>query len=167
MRFPPINKKSAEQSASEMIDRQLKDPARLDAVRRTGLLDSPAEESFDSLTRLAARLLNVPASFVSILDSGRDFYKSEVGFGPALAETRQMEGRTFCHYTLASDDPLVITDTHADPLWRSVLTVETLGVRAYVGVPLKLGSETIGSFFIRPAELMTTLVRVNPLLDRR
>ncbi|MCY7317108.1 MAG: GAF domain-containing sensor histidine kinase [Ramlibacter sp.] len=148
MHLSPINKESAAQGASDLVDRQLKDPARLDAVRRTGLLDSPAEESFDSLTRLAARLLNVPGSFVSILDSGRDFYKSAAGFGPPLSETRQLEGRTFCHYTLASDDPLVIGDTHSDPLWRSVPTVETLGVRAYVGVPLKLGSETIGSFCV-------------------
>ncbi len=146
MRFSLSNEDSAGPGTAELVDRQLNDPARLNAVHRTGLLDSPAEESFDSLTRLAARLLNVPASFVSILDSGRDFYKSATGLPQTLSEARQLEGRTFCHYTLASDDPLVIGDTYSKPLWRAVPTVETLGVRAYIGVPLKLGSETIGSF---------------------
>lgn len=130
------------------LDQQLNDPARLDAVERTGLLDSPVEESFDALTRLAARLLRVPASFISILDGGRDFYKSQVGFAPPLAVERQLSGRTFCHYTLAGDDVLVIGDTHSDPLWKTVPTVQTMSVRAYVGFPLRLGDETIGSFCV-------------------
>lgn len=148
MRVYPTIGEAADRGDSFLVDLQLNDPARLDAVYRSGLLDTPAEESFDSLTRLAARLLKVPASFVSILDSGRDFYKSQTGFGPLLAQERQIEGRTFCHYTLASDEPLVIRDTHSDPLWRAVPTVETAGVRAYMGAPLKLGSETIGSFCV-------------------
>ena len=134
------------------LERRLHDPARLDAVERSGLLDSPVEESFDALTRLAARLLRVPASFSSILDSGRDFYKSQVGFALPLAVSRQLSGPTFCHYTLAGDDVLVIGDTHSDPLWKSVPTVQTMGVRAYVGVPLKLGEETIGSFCVMDTE---------------
>lgn len=134
------------------LDQRRRDPARLEAVERTGLLDSPIEESFDALTRLAARLLRVPASFISILDGERDFYKSQVGFAPPLALARQLSGRTFCHYTLASDDVLVIGDTHSDPLWKTVPTVHTIGVRAYVGVPLKVGDETIGSFCIMDTE---------------
>src|SRR5438477_2688 len=47
-------------SASPLVDR-----ARLDAVLRTGLLDTAAEESFDRLTRLAAKLTGVPATFIS------------------------------------------------------------------------------------------------------
>ena len=123
-------------------------PARLDAVAQTGLLDSEQEESFDALTRLAARLLKVPVSFVSIIDANRDFYKSQFGFPEALAATRQVFGRTFCHFTLARDEMLVIDDTHSNPVWRAVPTVLSLGVRAYVGVPLKLGSQTIGSFCV-------------------
>ena len=95
------------------IDDVLHDPARLAAVRRTGLLDSPAEEPFDRLTRLAAKLLKVPVTFISLLDADRDFYKSASGFPEPLASGRQLEGRTFCHLTLASRDPLVIDDTHA------------------------------------------------------
>lgn len=130
------------------IDRLRRDTARLAAVRASGLLESPAEEAFDSLTRLAARLLKVPASFVSVVDRGRDFYKSQTGFPAPLSVERQAEGRTFCHFTLDSDEMLVIDDTHADPVWRAVPTVGTLGVRAYVGVPLKLDGQTVGSFCV-------------------
>lgn len=112
------------------------DPARLRAVCDTGLLDTPPEESFDRLTRLAARLLEVPATFVSLVDAGRDFYMSTVGFGEPLASARQLQGRTFCHYALLSPGPLLLDDVCALPGFADVPTVQTLGVRAYAGVPL-------------------------------
>lgn len=126
----------------------MQSPSRLAAVEHSGLLDSPVEESFDSLTQLAARLLKVPASFISVVSADHDFYKSQSGFSGELARARTLAGPTFCHYTLAADEMLVIDDTHGDPVWKAVPTVETLGVRAYVGVPLKLGGETIGSFCV-------------------
>ena len=130
------------------VERLVANPLRLAAVHASGLLDSPAEDSFDSLTRLAARLLKVPGSFISIVDSGRDFYKSQVGFPAPLAQDRQTNGRTFCHYTLGGEEMLVIEDTHSDPVWRSVPTVESMGVRAYAGAPLQLDGHTIGSFCV-------------------
>lgn len=117
-------------------------------VEQSEVLGSDAEETFDGLTQLAARLLKVPASFISIVDSDHDFYKSQTGFPPDLARSRMLPGRTFCHYTLAGGAALVIDDTHSDPVWKAVPTVETLGVRAYAGVPLTLEGQTIGSFCV-------------------
>ncbi len=133
---------------SQSLERLQQDEVRLRVVRESGLLDSPAEPSFDALTALAARLIKVPASFISIVDSGRDFYKSQSGFAAPLSQDREIAGRTFCHYTLASDEALVIDDTHSNPVWRAVPTVESMGVRAYVGVPLRVGGKNIGSFCV-------------------
>ena len=130
------------------IDQQIQSGSRLAAVRRSQLLDSPAEESFDALTRLAARLMKVPVSFVTIVDAQRDFYKSQFGFPVPMAQDRQQSGRTFCHYTLGSDDMLAIGDTHSDAVWRKMPSVQNLGVRSYVGVPLTVDGENIGSFCI-------------------
>jgi GAF domain-containing protein len=113
------------------------DAARLAALRETDLLDSVPEEVFDRMTRLAAKLVRAPATFISLVDEKRDFYKSCVGFGEPLATVRQLEGTTFCHYAIAGDRPLVIPDTRADPLSRNVPTVESLGVAAYLGVPIR------------------------------
>lgn len=123
------------------------DPERLAALRRTGLLDADTEEAFDRMTRLAVRLLRVPAAFISLVDEDRDFYMSAHGFGEPLASARQMTGRTFCHYAIGSEHPLVINDARADPVYRAVPTVESLGVAAYLGVPLA-GPEglILGSF---------------------
>ena len=121
---------------SAFTRRSKDDPARLGAVARTGLLDTPPESSFDRLTRLAAKLLRVPVTFISLVDRDRDFYKSCYGFPEPLASRRQLEGATFCHLTLGSSSPLVIDDTTVDPAHREVPTVKTLGVRAYAGIPL-------------------------------
>lgn len=123
------------------------DPARLHALRQTELLDTPPEADFDRLTRLAARLTGAPVTFISLVDADRDFYKSYCGFGEPLATDRELQGRTFCHYALSSDGPLVIEDTTLDPVHAAVPTVQSLGVRAYVGIPLKVDSgQVIGSF---------------------
>ena len=125
----------------------VRDPARLEALRETRLLDTPAEESFDRLTRLAVRLVRVPVAFVSLVDEDRDFYKSHCGFGEPLSVVRQLEGTTFCHYAIASETPLVIPDTRADPVFRHVPTVESLGIAAYAGVPIRdYAGHALGSF---------------------
>ena len=149
---------------------RLTDPDRLDALRATGLLDTPAEQRFDALTQHAAAMLGVPITFISLVDRDRDFYKSAFGMPEPLSHVRQLEGRTFCHYALGSDGPLVIGDAARDPVYRHVPSVTTLGVRAYLGVPLSMpGGEVIGSFCAIDFEprkwsvddiaLMTTLAR--------
>jgi GAF domain-containing protein len=122
------------------------DPDRLAAVRATGLLDSDVEEVFDRLSRLAIRLLDVPAAFLSLVDEERDFYKSSTGFGEPLVSSREIAGPTFCHFAIQSTSPLVIPDTAADPVYRDVPTVKSLGVAAYLGVPIVVGAHAIGSF---------------------
>ena len=127
--------------------RAVQDPERVAALRRTELLGRDAEEAFDRMTRLAVKLLRVPAAFISLVDHERDFYMSAHGFGEPLATSREMTGRTFCHYAIGSSQPLVINDARADPVYSAVPTVESLGVAAYVGVPLP-GPEghILGSF---------------------
>ena len=128
-------------------DRVRLDPQRLDTLRDTGLLDSEVEEQFDRLTRLASTLLGAPATFFSLVDEDRDYYKSCVGFAEPLASEREMSGPTFCHYSLVAEGALVIPDTRADPVYRNVPTVESLGVAAYLGVPVHApNGDVLGSF---------------------
>lgn len=123
------------------------DPTRLAALRQTQLLDSPATPGFDRITRLGVASLNVPATFISLVDDHRDFYLSHCGFEEPLASERQLTGQTFCHFTVQGEIPLVIPDTRADPVYAKVRSVDALRVAAYLGVPLVLRSgEVIGAF---------------------
>ena len=138
----PLSTPTVEEAA-----RDVQNPKRLAALKSTGLLDSAPNDGFDRITRLGAALLKVPATFISLVDAHRDFYLSNCGFGEPLASGRELSGQTFCHFTIHSEAPLVIPDTRADPVYRNVPTVESLGVAAYLGAPLTLLSgEVIGSF---------------------
>src|SRR5688500_4791130 len=92
------------------VDQTLSSPRRLTVVQRSELLDTQSEQTFDSLSRLAASISGAPASFLAVVDGNRDFYKSQCGLPEPLASERQLSGRTFCHYVVAGSVPLVIED---------------------------------------------------------
>ena len=120
---------------------------RLAALRASGLLDTAPTEALDRLSRLAAQMLDVPVTFLSLVDEDRDFYLSHCGLGGELAETRELRGETFCHFGLVGQGPVVIDDTRALPEHRAVPTVDTLGVSAYLGIPIRSdGDQVLGSF---------------------
>ncbi|MEZ5480781.1 MAG: hypothetical protein R3E73_00990 [Porticoccaceae bacterium] len=52
---------------------------RLEALRRLNILDTPPEERFDRLTRLAWRMFDVPIALVSLVDEDRQWFKSRAG----------------------------------------------------------------------------------------
>lgn len=115
----------------------LADPERQAALRRTALLDTPAEEAFDRLTRLAATVLQLPVALVSLVDKDRQFFKSCIGLPEPWASQRETPlSHSFCQHTLDTRQPLVIADAREHPLVRDNLAIEELGVVAYVGIPL-------------------------------
>ena len=117
--------------------RAVGDPGRLEALRRTGLLDTLPEEAFDRLTRLASRFLGAPVALFSLLERDRQFLKSVVGLPEPLASAREFPlSHSFCQYAVADAGPLVIEDAREHPLLRSNPAVPDFGVVAYAGFPL-------------------------------
>lgn len=128
----------------------VRDPARLDALRRAGLLDTPLEEAYDRLTRLAAKLLNAPVALVSLVDEERQFFKSCVGLGEPWASARETPlSHSFCQYAVARAEPLVIEDAREHPLVKDNLAIRDLDVVAYAGIPLiTRGGEALGTLCV-------------------
>ena len=123
--------------AAAPVQEGLDDPARLAALRHTRLLDSGPEESFDRLTRLAARTLQAPVCLLSLVDERRQFFKSAVGLHEPWASARETELLlSFCQHVVVSGAPLVVEDAALDPLVRDNQAVRVLGVASYLGVPL-------------------------------
>jgi GAF domain-containing protein len=119
------------------VERLVRDPARLSALRHSGLLDTPPEEGFDHLTRRAARALSVPIALVTLVDAERQFLKSCVGIPEPWASRRQTPlSYSFCKHALASPQPLIIADARCHPLVRDNRAVAEMGVIAYAGAPL-------------------------------
>ncbi len=114
------------------------DPARLAALREADLLDTPPEEGFDQLARIAARLLNAPIALVSLVDEDRQFFKSCIGSIPEPFNSKRETplSHSFCQYVVASKEPLLVEDARVHPLLKDNLAVAELGVVAYLGIPI-------------------------------
>ena len=126
----------------------VRDPARLAALRDTGLLDSEAETVFDRLTAVAREVLGADVTLVSLVDSDRQFFKSAQGLTQPWAAARETPlSHSVCQRVVAEQTPLVIEDAHADPSLAEHLAVRDMGVAAYAGVPLTLADgHTHGTF---------------------
>jgi signal transduction histidine kinase len=128
----------------------LDDVHRLQALRDSGLLDTPAEEEFDRVTRLATRILDVPVALVSLVDHDRQFFKSCIGLPEPWATRRETPlSHSFCQHTVTTGAELVITDARRHPELRHNLAVPDLGVIAYAGIPLvTTDGAMLGSFCV-------------------
>jgi sigma-B regulation protein RsbU (phosphoserine phosphatase) len=108
--------------------------ARLTAVRRYDILDTPPDGAFDRVTALAARHFGVPISIVSIVDSDRIWFKSHHG-----VEVQQI-GRDpgLCASAILQDQPWVVENASVDPrALANPLVAGDFGLRFYAGVPLR------------------------------
>lgn len=115
----------------------LRDPGRLMAVRRSGLLDSPREARFDRLTRVAAGALGAPVALLAILDADRQFLKSCFGLREPWASEREMPlSHSFCQHAVGCPDPFVVADAREHPLLRDSRAISDLDAIAYLGIPL-------------------------------
>ena len=124
--------------------------ARLQALYALELLDTPAEERFDSVARLAAEIFQVPMAFVSLIDRERQWMKSRVGL--TVCETSREI--SFCSHAILGEEALVIPDTHRDPRFSgNPLVTGEPHVRFYAGQPLRgPGGQKIGTLCIADQE---------------
>lgn len=128
----------------------LDDAERLEALRRTGLLDGDPDPTLDRLTRLASRILQAPVSLVTLIDEDRQFFASQVGASEPWASRRESPlSYSLCKHVVAERDAMVIPDATKDERVCENDAVSELGVRAYVGVPLVTAEgHAIGSFCV-------------------
>src|SRR5882757_1801732 len=84
---------------------------RLEALRALNLLDTPPEERFDRITRLAARVLGVPKVLLILVDEDRLFFKSR--YGTDMTELARQG--SFCEYTILENKQFIIPDAKLDP----------------------------------------------------
>jgi phosphoribosyl 1,2-cyclic phosphodiesterase/DNA-binding response OmpR family regulator len=133
--------------------------ARLRALHDAGILDSPAEERFDRITRLARRVFDVPIALVSLVDAERQWFKSRQGID--AAETpREI---SFCAHAIHDDRVFLVPDTLTDPRFADNPAVTgDPRVRFYAGRPVHVDGRRVGTLCLvdrRPRELRDDDVR--------
>ena len=107
---------------------------RLAVLRSYGVLDSPVDSAFDALTRLVARLFDVPIVLISLMDEERQWFKSSIGFD--VCETAR--DVSFCRHVVEDGAPLVVPDAREDARFAdNPLVTGAPHVRFYAGAPLR------------------------------
>ena len=110
------------------------EPFRLAEVARANILDTPIDPRFERITRLAKRAFNVPIVAVSIVDSDRQWFKSEIG----LSCKQTSRDISFCSHNLDTEDFLVIPNAKTDPrFYDNPLVTEPPHVVFYAGVIIR------------------------------
>ena len=106
---------------------------RLASLRSLQILDTPREERFDRITRMAARLFDVPIALVTLVDASRQWFKSSQGL--TLSETQR--SISFCGHTILGRDIFVVPDSKEDPRFSdNPLVTGPPFLRFYAGCPL-------------------------------
>ena len=107
---------------------------RLKALESYEILDTPADQVLDDITRLAAFVCQTPISLVTLLDSKRQWFMSKVGL--PLVETRR--DIAFCAYTiLESAKEFCVPDAVADTRFSdNPLVTGEPHMRFYYGLPI-------------------------------
>jgi PAS domain S-box-containing protein len=101
---------------------------------RYEILETPPEPSFDRLTRLAALIFSAPISLITILDSGRQIFKSH--YGTDLQETPRDD--SFYAHALHASGVTVVCDATLDPRFAdNPLVLGDPHIRFYVAAPLE------------------------------
>lgn len=107
---------------------------RLRTLQSLRILDTPSDEHFDNITRLAQRLLGVPMALVSLVDAHRQWFKSRQG----LDATETPRDVSFCGHTILGDEVMVVEDALQDERFHdNPLVTGDPTVRFYAGYPLR------------------------------
>jgi hypothetical protein len=129
---------------------KLADPARLQAIKETGLLGVKEDPVLHRLTRLAAKTLGTSVALMSFVEEDGQFFASSWGLPePWATERGTTLLHSFCQHVVISNQPLLVSDARQHPLVQRNLAIQDLDVIAYIGVPL-LGSNdhTLGSMCV-------------------
>jgi signal transduction histidine kinase/CheY-like chemotaxis protein len=120
---------------------------RLQSLRSLNILDTPSEERFDRLTRLAAKLFNLPIGLVSLVDENRQWIKSRTCKDIPENTPRSL---TFCSHAILNDAPFIVEDATKDKRFAdNPFVINEPYVRFYAGIPLRDGKgHNLGSFCI-------------------
>lgn len=111
-----------------------RESARLAALRRYDILDTPPDGSFDHVAQVAARLFDVPIAIISLVDNDRIWFKAKHGI-----DVEQIDRDPgLCASAILQSEPYLLTDASRDP--RSLanpLVAGDFGLRFYLAAPLR------------------------------
>lgn len=119
---------------------------RIETLKKYGILDTPPDGSFDSITQLAAVIFDVPISIISLVDTDRIWFKSH--YGLSVKQIGRDPG--LCASAILSEDVYVVENARTDPrTLANPLVASDFGLQFYAAVPLRtLENHNLGTLCV-------------------
>jgi PAS domain S-box-containing protein len=107
---------------------------RVKALAHYRILDTPAEETFTRLARLAATIAGTSGAAITFVDESRVWTKA--AHGESLRQIPR--AYSFCAHAVQGSSPLVVENATADARFaQNPLVVGEPGLRFYAGIPIR------------------------------
>lgn len=118
----------------KIVDKSLFEVQRLKELYKFDILDTPYEDEFDDIVKLASLLCNTSISTITLIDSSRQWFKAKVG----LENRETSKEVSFCSYAIAANTDLYQVEdaTKSIIFENNPLVTGNPNIRFYAGVPL-------------------------------
>lgn len=126
---------------AQRVAASLASRARLAVLQRLDGADRDVGPALERWTGLAATLLRAPVCLISFVGETEQVFVSRVG----VEVDRTPITHSFCQYVVSGDAPLIVEDATQHPVLRDSLAIDSLGVVAYAGVPVRVDGEVLGA----------------------
>ena len=114
----------------------LNENRRLEAVKKSGLMDVDNKDLFIIYNELAKQISNFPFSYTGIIDETRQYVLCQVGLPDDVPNSIPRE-ETFCQYTLNSTEPLIVENLRNHEIFKYHPIVEGPPfLKFYAGFPI-------------------------------
>ena len=116
------------------MPRDWKEEDRLAALKRYEIVDTPQEEEFDDIVKLAAEICGTPISLISLVTHDRQWFKAKTGLDASETPVEY----AFCKHAIQEEGLFVIQDATKDPRFQNnPLVTGRPDIRFYAGAVLE------------------------------
>jgi diguanylate cyclase (GGDEF)-like protein len=122
------------------------EPLRQAALDSHLITDTPEDDNFNRILRLACAAMAMPVGLISLVDRDRQWFKARIGM--ETCETPREH--SFCAHAILEDDVLVVEDATLDARFADNPLVDCDGgIRFYAGAPLReAGGQPLGTLCV-------------------
>lgn len=117
------------------ITEQINNPERLKSLDSYKIVDTPTEEEYDDITKIASAICHAPIALISLVDQEKQFFKSH--YGLAINETPVKD--SFCAVAIGTEtEIMIVEDARKDERFsKNPLVIDNPNIVFYAGVILK------------------------------